>query len=436
MFATESVPSMRFRVAAAVAALALLVILAQSVAMFSLFEEKEEEFIESLITQQIAHSMEVWASAPEAAYPHTPDMQLFRIAKGDALPASLPGPIRQLAVGNHELYLDGREFHVAVRDDPQARFILVYDVDDHENRLRGLRLITLTAAVLLALLVLLVTYVLAGRVVVRLEHLARRVANGSPGSLVEPGMERELLAIAHAVDGYRAQQEAQLERERDFAAHLSHELRTPLTAIRTDAEMLASQPDLPAGVGKRALRMMGSVDRVTALAGSLLLLAREAQPALPEKVLLHEAVQGVWDALQRATPSPLELTLDVPAECVVLADPSLLDLVLRNVFDNALRHSRAVADGCIVCRLDGTRLSIIDCGDGFAPAELAHVFERFYKGAQGGHGLGLALVDHVCRATGWRVAAQNAADGGGEVTIDFGAALEVSGQTGFLSSTH
>ena len=91
---------MRFRVAAAVAALALLVILAQSVAMFSLFEEKEEEFIESLVTQQIAHSMEVWASAPEAAYPHTPDMQLFRIAKGDALPAGWPGPIRQLAVGN------------------------------------------------------------------------------------------------------------------------------------------------------------------------------------------------------------------------------------------------------------------------------------------------------------------------------------------------
>ena len=429
---------MRFRVAAAVAALALLVILAQSIAMFSLFEEKEEEFIESLVSQQIAHSMAVWTSAPEAAYPHTPDMQLFRLAKGGTVPAGLPESIRRLPVGNHEIYIDDKEFHVAVREDAMATFILVYDVADHESRLRGLHLITLTAAVFFALLVLLATYALAGRVVLRLERLAVRVGNDSSGSLVESGMERELLAIARAVDGYRLRHESLLARERGFAANLSHELRTPLTAIRTDAEMLSRQADLPPGVVKRALRIMRSIDRVTSLASSLLILAREAQPGMPEKVLLRETLQTVWDGLMRALPIPggIELRLDIPDGVAVMADPSLLELVLRNLLDNALRYSADVLGGEIVCRLDDKTLTFTDCGPGFSEADLPHVFERFYKGPQGTHGLGLALVSHVCQATGWRVGARNIAQGGGEVWVDFGGALEAPGLTDSSQLAH
>lgn len=415
---------MRFRVAIAVGALALLVILAQSIAMLSLFDDKEEELIENLITEQIAHSIAVWDQSPDAAYPHTPDMKLFRIARGEPPPADLPEQASRLSIGNHEIYIDGREFHVAVRDDARARFVLLYDVDDHEQRLHGLEAITISAAVFLALLVLLLTYALAGRVVVRLERLARRVDQGAAGPLVEPGMERELLAVAHALDAYRARQEAQLARERAFAANLSHELRTPLTAIRTDAEMLAAIPDLPVTVGKRALRMMAGVDRVTALAASLLVLARDARPGLPEKVLLHQAVLAVWADLSLAEPEEIRLHVEIPADAIVLADPSLLDLVLRNLLDNARRHTLAAGGGEVFCRLSGSSLSVVDSGSGFAEADLGHVFERFYKGAQGAHGLGLAIVLHVCEANGWLATACNAAGGGGEVVIDFGAALQ------------
>ena len=68
---------------------------------------------------------------------------------------------------------------------------------------------------------------------------------------------------------------------------------------------------------------------------------------------------------------------------------------------------------------------MIDTGSGFAETELAHVFERFYKGAQGAHGLGLAIVLHVCEANGWQATARNAAEGGGEVLIEMGAVGEV-----------
>jgi len=411
---------MRLRIAAAVAALTLLAIIAQAFAMLTIFDEKEEEFIEEILGQQIAHSMALWQTAPESAFPNTPDMQLYRIAKGAPPAAGIPADVARLPVGNHEIARDDHEFHVAVREDDGARYILTYDVEDHETRLRELMLITATAGGLLALLVLLAGYLLAGGLASRLERLAARV--GEPGNtpLVEPGMERELLAIADALDRYRRRQEAALAREQAFAANLSHELRTPLTAIRTDAEMLAALPGLPEAVARRANRMIGSVDRINALGNSLLLLGREARPALLEEIRLRPAFAAVWEALTIAHPKPVRLRLEVPEGSAAAADPALFDLILRNLLDNALRYSEA---GEIVCALEGSQLLVTDCGPGFAEADLAHVFDRFYTGPRGRHGLGLALVQHVCAASGWQVSAGNAATGGARVVVDLGASV-------------
>ncbi len=408
---------MRLRIAAAVAALTLLAIAAQAVAMLMIFDEKEEEFIEEILGQQIAHSMAVWQTAPESAFPNTPDMQLYRVARGAPPAAGIPADVAHLAVGNHEIIRDGREFHVAVREDDGARYILVYDVEDHETRLRKLILITASAGGLLALVVLLAGYALAGGLASRLERLAGRVGEPGDTALAEPGMERELLAIADALDRYRQRQHEALAREQAFAANLSHELRTPLTAIRTDAELLAALPGLPESVARRANRVIGNVDRINALGNSLLLLGREARPALLEEIRLRPAVTAVWEALTIANPKPVRLRLDIPERTAVAADPALLDLVLRNLLDNALRYSEA---GEIVCALAGKQLSVTDCGPGFAAADLAHVFDRFYTGPHGRHGLGLALVHHVCTASGWQVSAGNATTGGAQVVVDLG----------------
>lgn len=411
---------MRLRIAAGVAALTLLAIMAQAVAMLMIFDEKEEDFIEKILGQQIAHSMAVWHTAPESARPNTPGMELYRIAKNMPGNTAPPADLSALPVGNHELTRAGREYHIAIREDGDARYILVYDVEDHEARLRDLILITASAGVLLALVVLLAGYALAGGLVSRLERLASRVGEPGATSLVEPGMERELIAIADALDRYRQRQEEVLAREQAFAANLSHELRTPLTAIRTDAEMLAALPDAPASVARRANRMISSVDRINALGTSLLLLGREARPALLEEIHLRPAIAAVWEALTMADSKPVSLRLAVPEDAVVVADPALFDLVLRNLLDNALRYSE---QGEISCALAGNCLIVTDHGPGFAETDLAHVFDRFYTGPRGGHGLGLALVRHVCSASGWQVSAGNAPTGGARLVVDLGASL-------------
>jgi signal transduction histidine kinase len=411
---------MRLRIALALGALSLLVILAQSLTMLAVFDQTEEEFIDQMLTQQIAHSMAVWKTAPESAFPNTPAMQLYRFGPGMAPSDGLPAEVLSLPVGNHEIRLGGREAHVAVRHDGSARYILVYDAEEHEGRMLSLMLLTITASTLLALVVLLSGYALAGRLSGSLERLAARVDTPDGAPLAGPDMERELRAIAEALDRHRQRQQEALDRERAFAANLSHELRTPLTAIRTDAELLAALPDAPQAVRRRANRMIQGVDRINALGSSLLLLSREAGPALLEEIRLQPAVREVWEPLSQSASKPVSLRVMVPEGTTVSADPTLFDLVLRNLLDNALRHSDR---GEIVCALEGSRLIVSDCGRGFAEAELPHVFDRFFSGPQGRHGLGLALVQHVCRASGWRVSAGNAATGGGQVTIDLGDSL-------------
>lgn len=414
---------MRLRIAVTLAALSMLAIVAMALSLLAAMDESQEEFIDAELSTQIAYSMRVWRESPAAAFPNTPDMRLYRIA-GNGVPegelAEVPVHFATLPIGNHELFVAGQEYHVAVREDDSGRYILAYDVENSEARERGLLSALISTALGLGLITLVAGYLLAGRLTRQLDQLATAVSAESDTPLAATAMDRELLPVARALDASRLRQQAMLERERAFAANLSHEIRTPLTGIRTDAELLTTLPALPDAASRRAQRIIASVDRIEALAASLLLLAREATPGTLQIVRLAPAIAGVWDALLAATPKALSLRLEVPDEASVAADPALLGLVLRNLLDNALRHSES---GEIVCRLSGTRLAVIDNGPGFAGAELDRVFDRFFAGTQGVHGLGLALVRHVCAACAWTATAGNDAAGHGEVSIDFAASL-------------
>ncbi len=416
----EAMRSLRWRVAAALAALALLTILAQSLAWLWLLERQEDAFINQQLQEQMAHSMALWREHPEAALPNSPAMWLYRepLRPGGKRVAA-PSEFAGLAVGDHEVYIGSHEYHVLVRADAQARYILVYDVEDHEFRRNRLFWSTLAAALLLALSTLGAGYWLAGRLTRRLGGLAEAVEHEVPAALADPAMEREVLALAEAFDRQRARQRDAMARERAFAANLSHELRTPLTAIRTDAELLTQLPDQPAAVAKRGSRIVAGVDRINSLAASLLLLAREARPGERLPLALAALVDEVWQRSCAALPAGQPVAgLDnrLAPDLRLQADPALCELVLRNLFDNALRYS---AGGSVRCWLSDGELAVQDSGPGFAEDELAHVFDRFYIGRRGLHGLGLALVRHVSQACGWQVSAENAAEGGGLIRLRF-----------------
>jgi len=409
------------RIALSVTTAMLLLILGQALALLSMYEEMEQDFIDGILADQLAYSIEISRHSPELALPNTPTMKLYRLVLGEPLPEYLPPAFAGLPIGNHEIHAGGREYHVAVRDANGTRFILRYEESEHETRITAVRTVVIVVTLILCVLVLVLVNAIARRLTRGLETLAARVEQGSGDTAyAQPDMEQELLAVARALDTAETRKVEMLTRERDFSANLSHELRTPLAGIRSDAEMLATNEALSDGARRRAARIIATTDSATQLAESLLLLAREARPQLQESVGVADAIRCAWSGIQSQEAAPTRLELQIPESAVLQADPALVQLVLRNLLANALRHGEGMGVSCV---LEGSRLSVQDRGPGLPEGDPNQIFQRFHRrGSKPGHGLGLALVKHICSACGWTVKACNRPGGGASIEVDFGAA--------------
>ena len=411
---------MRLRIALSVTAMLVVLIVAQSLALVQLNEEMEEEFIAGTLDEQLNYSIEHSRRLGTLIGPQTPNMTLYRFAPGEALPQGLSPALAALAVGDHEDWSAGRELHVAVREADGQRYVLIYDESEHGTRELAVVTAVVIGGLVLTALSFFLVYAITARLTRGLETLAARVEGERDGTpFAQPGLDAELLAVARALDRAEARQAAMLARERDFNANLSHELRTPLAGIRSDAEMLLTDATLSAKARRRAERIIATTDRTATLAHSLLLLAREARPQGAEPVNLRAAVQDAWARLHAAGAEADTLAIRIDERAEITADPGLLALVLRNLLENALRHGEGRA---IEVVLEDRRLSVCDRGPGFGAEDPGRSFERFRRGGgKPGHGLGLALVQHICAACGWTAHAANRPDGGACLTIDFGA---------------
>lgn len=409
---------MRLRMAVSVTAVLVLLLVAQGLALVVLYEDLEDEFIESTLNAQMNHSIALTRQLGRLTGPQTPQMDLFRVRPGEPLPPGLDARLAALPVGNHEVFDAGREYHVAVRQIDADRLVLRYDESEHLRRLATVVTALLLGTALLIVLVFVLVHAIAARLTGGLEDLARRVADaGDTRALADMPLDGELRAVAQALDAARSRQAAALERERLFNANLSHELRTPLAGIRSDAEMLSVEPALPERARRRAARIVSGTDRITELASSLLLLAREARPATREPVALRACVESVWARLaDSVAQAPPRLHVEIAEAACIETDPTLLALLVRNLLENAWRHGGA---GVVRVGWDGVTLTVEDDGPGFGPGDPLRWFEPFAQGGRSaGHGLGLALVRHIAASCGWQVRAWNRQPAGAAVAVD------------------
>jgi signal transduction histidine kinase len=141
-------------------------------------------------------------------------------------------------------------------------------------------------------------------------------------------------------------------------------------------------------------------------------------------VTCEEAVERIGN-LAQARQTSIRLSTDGPVP--LRADPDDLHLVWMNLLENAVRYSpEGTSVEVDVARKDGGRalVSFQDHGAGIAPADLPHVFERFYRGdpsrtrATGGFGLGLAIAKALVEAYGGTIKAESAPGKGTLMTVE------------------
>jgi two-component system OmpR family sensor kinase len=237
----------------------------------------------------------------------------------------------------------------------------------------------------------------------RMEHAARRVAQGDFGARFESGARDELGQLARTLDDMQRQL-AELETaRRRFIATASHELRTPIFSLSGFLELLEDEEldEETRAAFLRQLRMQ--VDRLGKLATDLLDLSRleagslELRPEPTDIGELAKAVAAEFTPALAAHESHLELRLaggTVEAVC----DPERVAQIMRILLDNALSHTPAGTDVVVAAtqRNGRARLAVTDFGGGIRRGDLDRIFEPFYTSDDAqGSGLGLAIAHEL-----------------------------------------
>jgi signal transduction histidine kinase len=300
-------------------------------------------------------------------------------------------------------------------------------------------------------------FVLAGQAlqpVSQLTATARRLSTETLDERIAlDGPRDELKELADTFDDMLARLDAAFDSQRRFVANASHELRTPLAVIRTEVDVTLGDPTATVA----DLRTMGEVVREASaradrLVDALLVLARsEAQARVGLE--LHEPVDlaalaeaAVGRAGGEARLRCLDVTADTAA-APASGDPELLDRLVGNLVENAVRHN--VDGGWVTVRTglgpgagsgSGTAATIAGVGAGalagrqaavltvansgpvVAATAVDELFEPFRRGgtartATRGAGLGLSIVRAVAAAHGGEVSAAPRPEGGLDVTV-------------------
>jgi two-component system, OmpR family, sensor histidine kinase MprB len=247
------------------------------------------------------------------------------------------------------------------------------------------------------------------------KDLSRRIEAGS-GDDELGRLAGSFNTMLDALEGAMAALDSSLHAQRQLVADASHELRTPLTSLRTNIEVLREPDGLTAAQRHDLLDDVSTqLDELSGLVGDLMEIARGEDRRLEaQDVRLDELVGEVVDRRRRYS---RELRFETRLEpTVVEGAPERLERAVANLLDNAAKFSPRGSVVEIV--LEGGELSVRDQGPGIDPADLPHVFDRFYRSAAAravpGSGLGLAIVRQTAEAHGGSITAEPA-DGGGTV---------------------
>jgi two-component system phosphate regulon sensor histidine kinase PhoR len=207
----------------------------------------------------------------------------------------------------------------------------------------------------------------------------------------------------------------------DFVANASHELRTPLAALSGFIETLQGPARDDAAAREKFLGIMqGQATRMARLIDDLLSLSRielNAHQRPGREVDLLAIIRQVVDGLQMlARERAVEVVVSAPAgPAIVRGDRDELVRLFENLVENALKYAASGKRVEIVLAFVGgdetpeVSVAVRDYGPGIAPEHLPRLTERFYRvdvaesRAQGGTGLGLALVKHILNRHGGRL---------------------------------
>ncbi len=271
----------------------------------------------------------------------------------------------------------------------------------------------LAASLLVLPLMVLLLHLAVKRSIYPLKELAselseRRADNLAPVSRAVP---QETQTLVDALNRLFARVQTSIEREQRFTSDAAHELRSPLAALKVQTEVLALSDTAEQPYHLQQIQQ--SLNRAEHLINQLLTLAR-----LDPEQGLKNTTPINWESLssqvlQNTNLSAREKRIRLKREFLakpplLQGDDALLQLMLRNLLDNAVRYSPENSEVGLYFHAD--RIEVRDQGTGIAPEHLSRIKERFYRPAgqnAQGSGLGLSIAEHIAKLHGLTLKLEN-----------------------------
>jgi two-component system, OmpR family, sensor kinase len=427
--------------------LALTTVLAvwMAAATFTYFDAREEfgEILDAHLAQTAALLVVQASHNPEAETEQAP--LLYRYSSPVAIQVWQGGRVLRLHSANapeqplsdskqgfSDTVIDGHRWRVfSTWDESGKNLIQVAELTRDRNELSRDIAGNLLKPLLFSLpLLAFLLWVAVARSLRPLAKLTREVARREPGNLSPLDAQsapREVAPLIERINKLFGRIEASLQQERRFTADAAHELRTPVAGIKAQAQVARAATSETERIRALDNAILGC-DRAAHLIDQLLTLARidtlgdEVTEPCPLRAIAAEVMAAIAPA---ALNRNVRLELTEGQEVAVRGNPALLRILLRNLIDNAVRHTSPGTSVkiSITMEREQVRLSVTDNGPGIPESELGKVADRFYRPlgtSASGSGLGLSIVKRIAEIHSASLQLAMQTDGSGlSVTVVF-----------------
>ena len=322
------------------------------------------------------------------------------------------------AVQNEVVTVESGSYAVSVEPDPveDGKYLLAYvDVTSLTaltNQINAMLLIVIFAAIVLSVFLSRAFARSFAEPVQRLSAFAEEIGGGDLAPREFQFRDVELDALAGSMNRMAGELRQAKQKQETFFQNVSHELRTPLTSIRGNAEGIVYGVMEPQ---KAAKVILSESDKLGGMVEDILYLSRMGKAApegAAEPLDLREVLSlCVSEQHTAADGKGVTFRFDFDEEPVTLPIREQdAQWLFGNLISNAIRYAKSevrlachTEDGAVVVR-------VADDGPGIAAEDLPHIFERFYKGKDGKHGIGLAIAQSVAETCHGALSARS--DGG------------------------
>ena len=234
-----------------------------------------------------------------------------------------------------------------------------------------------------------------------------------------------------AILAFDVTERAKAERmRREFTANVSHELKTPLHSISGYAELIQNGLVEQEDIVPFAEKIYTETQRMICLVEDIIKLSRldeGAEGMQSESVNLYSAAEKALHSLAQAA-EKAEVAMELTGDSVaVIGIPQLIDSIIYNICDNAVKYSRkgGKVDISVLDEGETALFKVSDTGIGIPPEHLDRIFERFYRVDKsrskdvGGTGLGLSIVKHAAKVLNAEISIESTVGEGTAVAVRF-----------------